>query len=160
ELLEPLIRLATEHLLDRALHTGLSGPEEPRQAPVPDEPQQLDLDVRLREPLPDAGVPERTLARRQLARLTEEPLEAPPDRPLERERPHRPALVREDPHRDLPSRTRRPDHHVGGDPHAVEEDLAELRIARHLHERADGDPGAPHVDEEQADAAVARRLGL
>src|SRR5262249_44305088 len=38
--------------------------------------------------------------------------------------------------------------------------LAELVVARHLLERAHRDAGAPHVDQEQADAAVLRLRGL
>src|SRR5206468_7213998 len=70
------------------------------------------------------------------------------------------ALVREDAHRDLPAGPGRTDHHVGRDAYAVEEDLAELGVARHLRERANADARTPHVDEEEADPLVLRRVGL
>ena len=46
------------------------------------------------------------------------------------------------------------------DDDAVEEDLAELRVAGHLHERAHLDPGGAHVDDQVGDAAVRRRVGI
>src|SRR5262245_2436626 len=61
ELLQPLIGLAPEDLLYRALDAGLPGAEKPREAPVSDQTEQLDLDVGLRETLPEDGVCERDL---------------------------------------------------------------------------------------------------
>src|SRR5689334_1480728 len=88
ELLEALVGLAAEDLLDRALDARLPRPEEPREAPVPGQAEELDLDPCLREPLAEDRVGQRR-GSRSLARLAHEPLEAPAYLPLERERPHR-----------------------------------------------------------------------
>src|SRR6266481_3781582 len=42
----------------------------------------------------------------------------------------------------------------------LEEHLVEAGIAGHLHERAHGDAGTLHVDQEIGDAAVLRRVGI
>src|SRR6266403_136461 len=94
------------------------------------------------------------------ARGAEQALEAPPDSALEGEGPYRPAFVREDAHRDLPAGAERAHHHLGRHAHVLEEDLRELRVARDLPQGAHADPRAPHVDQEEADAMVLRRLGL
>src|SRR5581483_12338114 len=112
ERLQALVRLAPEHLLERRLRAGLAGAEELRQAPVAGEAEELDLDVRLREALPDARVAERAARRRVGADEADELGEAPPDLPLEGERPHRPALVGDDAHRDRPAGARRADDAV------------------------------------------------
>ena len=44
--------------------------------------------------------------------------------------------------------------------HVLEEDLVEAGVAGHLHERAHGDAGRLHVDQDVRDAAVLRRLGI
>src|ERR1700687_1039269 len=87
-------------------------------------------------------------------------LEAAADAALKREGPHRAALMRQDAHGNLPARTRSADHQVGRDAHVVEEDLAEFRVPRHLLQRPHADPRGAHIDEQQADALVLRRLGL
>ena len=156
ELLQVLVGLAAEHLLDRALGAGLGGAEEPREAPVADEPQHLDLDVRLREALAD----ERVANRAAIVGRPNQPLEASPDPALEGEGPDRPALVRQDAHRDLPAGAGLADQPIGGHLDAVEEHLGELGLAGHLPQRPDGDAGAAHVDQEQREPLVLRRLRL
>ena len=50
---------------------------------------------------------------------------------------------------------------VGGrNAHVGEEHLVELVRARHLHERADLDPGGSHVDDEVGDAFLRRGVGV
>jgi hypothetical protein len=98
--------------------------------------------------------------RRMLVGELEELGEAPADLSLEDERPHRAPLVLHDAHRDAPAGARRAEQAIGRDAHVLEEDLAELGVVGHLLERADGDAGRLHVDEQQADALVLRRVGL
>src|SRR3989442_15965132 len=59
ELLKALVRLAAEHLLDGALGPRPTRPQEPREAAVADQPEELDLDVRLRDALADDRATER-----------------------------------------------------------------------------------------------------
>src|SRR5207247_1280822 len=160
QLLEALVGLAAEHLLDRALDPRLPRAHEARQAPVADQAEQLHLDVRLREPLAVSRVGERPPGGGMRARVAEQALEAPPDRALEGEGPHRPALVREDAHRDLPAGAGRAHHHLGRHAHVLEENLRELRLARDLLQGAHGDARAPHVDQEETQAVVLGRFGL
>src|SRR5262249_47034114 len=91
--LQTLVGLAAEHLLDRALDSRLSGTQEPRQAAVSDQTQQLYLDVRLRQALADHRIRERAARTGVLAREAHELLEAAPDLALEREGPDRAAFV-------------------------------------------------------------------
>src|SRR6266849_3608732 len=160
QLLEALVGLAAEHFLDRGLDPRLPRAEKARQAPVADQAEQLHLDVRLREPLAVPRVGERPPGGGMRARSAEQALEAPPDRALEGEGPYRPAFVREDAHRDLPAGAGRTHHHLGRHAHVLEEDLRELRVAGDLPQGAHADARAPHVDQEEADAMVLRRLGL
>ena len=53
-----------------------------------------------------------------------------------------------------------PRRFVGRHAHVLEEHLAELGVVGHLAQRTDGDAGRLHVDEQQADALVLRRVGL
>ena len=98
ELLKALVRLAAEHLLDGALGPGRTRPQEPREAPVADQAQELDLDVGLSEALANDGVAERAAVASRADQLAE----ASPDAALEREGPDRTTLVREDPPFRLP----------------------------------------------------------
>src|SRR5438876_9099765 len=156
ELLEALVRLAAEHLLYGALGPRPTRPQEPREAAIADQPQQLDLDVRLREALADDGVAERA----PVASRADQLAEASPDATLEREGPDRPAFVREDAHRDLPAGAAVAHEPVLAHLDAVEEHLGELRLAVHLPERPDRDAGAAHVDEQQREPRVLRGIRL
>ena len=53
-----------------------------------------------------------------------------------------------------------PTRFARGTSHVLEEHLVEAGVARHLHQRAHGDAGRLHVDQEVRDAAVLRRLGI
>ena len=63
-------------------------------------------------------------------------------------------LVREHGHPDAPTSVQRTEEVVGGELDVGEEDLVELRVARHLAQRADLDPGQVHREQEEADAVV------
>ena len=71
------------------------------------------------------------------------------------------ALVHEGGHGDLPPLVHRADEVRFRDGHVHEEDLVEVLVAVHEHERANADARRLHVDEEIADPAVPgrRRVG-
>src|SRR5579862_1385991 len=79
DLLEPLVDLAAEDLLDRALDARVPGALELRQAPVAGQAEELDVDPRAREPIAQHRVGERAPPRDGVARFAQEPLETPPD---------------------------------------------------------------------------------
>ena len=72
----------------------------------------------------------------------------------------RAALVAERGLGDGPPSVEFADHPVGGDPHLVEEHLAELGAAVHLRERPRLDAGLIHVDHEVRHPAVLRLVGV
>src|SRR5262249_2691341 len=63
QLLEALIGLAAEHLLDRALRARVPRPLELREAPVPRQPEQLDVDPRAGEAVAQDRIGERPASR-------------------------------------------------------------------------------------------------
>src|SRR5919204_1622781 len=146
-LLQPLVHLAPVKLRDAGLRAGrvaVLGAGEVAQA---DEPEDVGLDLRLRDPLAHRGVSTHAAVTRQRGKLV--------DRALEAGRlGQAAALEAEDGHRDLPA--------VRGLPYQVavldlgpgEEDLAELAAAGHLLDAPDLDARLMHVDEEETDAAV------
>jgi hypothetical protein len=58
---------------------------------------------------------------------------------------------------DLPSLIQLSDEVLPRYSHVLEEHLVEAFVARHLHQRPDGDPGRLHVDQNVGDAVVLRR---
>ncbi len=72
----------------------------------------------------------------------------------------RAALVAERGLGDGPPTVELADHPVGGDPHLVEEHLAELGAAVHLRERPRLDAGLIHVDHEVRHPAVLGLVGI
>ena len=69
-------------------------------------------------------------------------------------------LVGQHAHPDAPAAVQRAEQAVGGQLDVGEEDLVELRAARHLLERADVDAGQVHRAQEERDAVVLGRLGV
>jgi hypothetical protein len=67
-------------------------------------------------------------------------------------------LVHERRDRDLPALVERPDEVRLRHGDVVEEDLVEVPVAVHEHERTDGDPGRSHVEQQVADPGVLRRV--
>ena len=66
-------------------------------------------------------------------------------------------LVREHGHPDAPPAVQGTEEVFGGQFDIGEEDLVELRLARHLAQRADLDARQVHREQEEADAVVLAR---
>src|SRR3989442_1063624 len=156
ELVEALRQLGPEELHERRLGPRLLAALEPRQRAAVHEPHDLDVDPAPRDLLADDGIAGAPGPARERDRVLEgDALQHPL---LEGE--PRAARVRERRHGDLPALVHGADHLLARHLHPVEEDLAELRRARRLPERTDGDARAPHVEEEVRDAAVFRQRGI
>src|SRR5581483_7962982 len=151
-----LRELAPEELLERRLGTDRLAARLRRQAATAEKAHDLEIDVRLGELLAYARVAVRAAPAREFEELRQVLRHVA----VEHERPHRTALVREDAHRDLPAVARLSDDVVARDADLIEEDLVELRLARHLAERADVDAGLLHVDEGRRDAGVLLCVGI
>src|SRR4029453_5613763 len=67
QVLQALVGLAPLPLFEGAPGTGMAGAQQRGEAAVAGEPEELDLDVRLGEPLADDGIAQRALARGVLA---------------------------------------------------------------------------------------------
>ena len=70
------------------------------------------------------------------------------------------ALAGEHRHADAPTAVERSEQIGGGQPDVGEEDFIELRLTRHLLQRAHLDAGRVHRTQEERDALVLGRLGI
>src|SRR5262249_12842623 len=156
QILKPLVGLAPENLLERALRPRVAAAQQRREAAIAAQTEQLDLDMRLRQALADQRIAQRVRARGMLAQELHQLRQAAPDLALEDERPHGAALVLHDAHRDAPAGARRSEQVLGGHADVLEEDLAELGVVGHLPQRPHGDAWRLHVDQQQAEALLLR----
>src|SRR5262249_41891777 len=147
--------LAAEELLERGVGSRVLSRVQSRQEPERVRGEDLRLDVRLRDLLAQ---------RRQVpaprAASAHPPVEVGEregtvlEADLEVERPQRAALVGERAPDDRPAAIHWPDGVLDRHPDALEEHLVELPPAADLHERAPGDAGTLHVDDQAAETAM------
>src|SRR5438094_8251558 len=153
---DPLPVLVGEGLADRRLRPRRPALHRGGDRAQPDQPQQLGLDVELRQALAQTGVVDTSLGthqREQVARRR-------PVAPQRAARRQRHPLVRQGDLGQLPAAVLLTDQVRRWDAHVVEEPLVEQVGARHLDDRAHLDAGRVHRAHEIRDALVLGHLGV